>query len=107
MKIFVVTVVRNDKAVLDTVKSVLSQKGAAYDLMLKALELNRLKGRALPLTLVRMRSGGASQSSLTALLRHNREAWEAAREHGLKVGPFAWFILKKTGRKLWQLVQKP
>jgi glycosyltransferase involved in cell wall biosynthesis len=78
-----------------------------YDLMLRALEPGGLKSKAVPVTLVRMRSGGASQASLGALWRHNREAWTAASEAGVFRSGFASFLARKWGRKVPQLFLRP
>lgn len=76
---------------------------ADYDLMLRVLEKAHLRSTALPLTLVRMRSGGASQASLVALWRHNREAWTSAKAAGLVGGSFLAFLARKWGRKFPQV----
>jgi glycosyltransferase involved in cell wall biosynthesis len=79
---------------------------ADYDLMLRALVVGRLASKAVPVKLVRMRSGGASQASLGALWRHNREAWAAAREAGALRAGFAAFVAQKWGRKVPQLFRR-
>jgi glycosyltransferase involved in cell wall biosynthesis len=80
---------------------------ADYDLMLRALEVARLKSIPLPLTLVRMRSGGASQASFKALWRHNRESWTAARAAGVVTSAFPSFLAKKWARKIPQVFRRP
>jgi glycosyltransferase involved in cell wall biosynthesis len=80
---------------------------ADYDLMLRALFVTGLKSKALPGTLVRMRSGGASQASLSALWLHNREAWTAARACGATTDPFPVFLAKKWGYKIPQVFRRP
>jgi glycosyltransferase involved in cell wall biosynthesis len=77
---------------------------ADYDLMLRGLELGRWQGVAVPGTLVRMRSGGASQRSLGAWWQHNREAWLSARRAGVTAGTFPLFLAQKAGRKIGQLL---
>lgn len=79
---------------------------ADYDLMLRALEIAHLHSTALPVTLVRMRSGGASQASLAALWRHNREAWVAARAAGAVQSSFLGFVARKWKHKLPQLLNR-
>lgn len=78
---------------------------ADYDLMLKALEFARLRSTVVPRTLVRMRAGGASQASLDAVWRRNREAWRAARAAGM-ASTFAGFLARRWSRKLPQLFQR-
>lgn len=77
---------------------------ADYDLMLRGLELAHWKGRAIEGTLVRMRSGGASQRSLGAWWAHNREAWTAAQKAGITRAGLLSFVFKKAGRKIFQVV---
>jgi glycosyltransferase len=78
-----------------------------YDLMLRALEVAGLKSAALPRTLVRMRSGGASQASLGALWRHNREAWAAGRAAGVLNMGYTAFLALKWSRKIGQFLPTP
>jgi glycosyltransferase involved in cell wall biosynthesis len=80
---------------------------ADYDLMLKALTVAKLPSKPLALALVRMKSGGASQASFSALWRHNREAWAAARAAGALDSSFAGFLARKWGHKLPQLFRRP
>lgn len=80
---------------------------ADYDLMLRFLAVHQLPSRHIPRVLVRMRTGGASTLSLGAHLRHNRAAWQAAKDRGLMVGPLAWFMLRKAGSKLIQWIRRP
>lgn len=77
---------------------------ADYDLMLRALEIAHLSSIALPVALVRMRSGGASQASLAALWRHNKEAWAAGRAAGVVRSSFPGFVARKWKHKLPQLL---
>ena len=77
---------------------------ADYDLMLRGLEIAHWKGRPIDGTLVRMRSGGASQRSLAAWWSHNREAWMAAQKTGGIRSGFLLFLFKKAGRKIFQVV---
>lgn len=74
-----------------------------YDLMLRFLTSPGSHSVPLPLTLVRMQSGGASQASLGAVWRHNREAWAAARAAGATRASFPLFIARKIGNKVPQL----
>jgi len=80
---------------------------ADYDLMLRLLNRPGVKGCYVPGVLVEMRAGGASSRSLGAMLRHNFEAWRAARTAGLKVGSFPGFLLRKVGAKAPQLLRRP
>jgi len=75
---------------------------ADFELMLRFLESRQLKSRHLARRMVRMRWGGASNQSAASVLLANRECWQACQVHGLKPGPFWWFMARKVGSKLGQ-----
>ena len=75
---------------------------ADYELMLRLLLKHGMQAVYIPDVLVRMRSGGSSNASLTARTRANlmdRKAWEV---NGLK--PYPWTLYCKPLRKLGQYV---
>lgn len=77
---------------------------ADYDFMLRCLSRRELRVAYLPEVLVRMRTGGASNRSLTALRDKSREDLRALRKNG--VG--GWLaLLCKNGRKLPQFLRRP
>jgi glycosyltransferase involved in cell wall biosynthesis len=78
--------------------------GADFELMLRFLEKHQLKSRHLARCMVRMRWGGASNQSVSNVLLANRECWQACKAHGLKPGPYWWFMARKVGSKLGQWV---
>jgi len=78
--------------------------GADFELMLRFLEKHQLKSRHLARSMVRMRWGGESNKSAGNVLLANRECWQACKAHGLKPGPFWWFMARKVGSKLGQWV---
>jgi glycosyltransferase involved in cell wall biosynthesis len=56
---------------------------ADNDLMMRLLEVERIKCVYIPEVFVKMRSGGASNRSLRNILRGNLEIWRALNEKGL------------------------
>ena len=77
---------------------------ADYDFMLRCLSKPDLRVVYLPEVLVHMRTGGASNRSLTALRNKSREDLFALRKNG--VG--GWLtLLCKNGRKLPQFFRRP
>ena len=78
---------------------------ADYELMLRMLYRYRIKVAYLPLVLVHMRTGGASNASLGARLLASdmdRKAWKV---NGLR--PYPWFSLVKPMRKINQWWRRP
>lgn len=74
---------------------------ADFEICLRLLEVHRLRVTYLPQVLVKMRTGGVSNSSLRNVIRSNREVSWALRKHGY---PSGWLlILGKLASKLTQL----
>lgn len=63
---------------------------ADNDLMMRLLEVERIKCTYIPEVFVKMRSGGASNRSLRNILRGNLEIWRALSENGLKPRLFSF-----------------
>jgi glycosyltransferase len=83
----------------------LTLKSAAdYELMLRMLFKHRISSAYLPETLVRMRTGGVSNSSLRNRWRANREDRTAWRLSGITPRP--WTLIAKPLRKLFQWRKK-
>lgn len=83
----------------------LALKSAAdYELMLRMLFKHRISSAYLPEILVRMRTGGISNSSLRNRWLANREDREAWRLNGLTHRP--WTLIAKPLRKLSQWCKK-
>ena len=61
---------------------------ADFELMLRFLEKNKLKGKYIPLPMVRMRLGGATNKSIKNILQGNKECVEAFKANDLKVSAF-------------------
>ena len=73
---------------------------ADYEFMLRLFVKNRLEAHYIPRVLVRMRAGGASNHSLAARWRANRNDALAWKANELKPKP--WTLLAKPLRKLPQ-----
>ncbi|MDF4204141.1 glycosyltransferase family 2 protein [Maribacter sp. SA7] len=58
---------------------------ADFELMLRFLEGNKIKGKYIPSPMVRMRLGGATNKSLKNILQGNKECVEAFKANDLKV----------------------
>lgn len=67
---------------------------ADFEMAIRLVEIRGLRMHYIPRTLVRMRMGGASNASISNVVRGNLEAYRAARRHGLPVTPL--FVLKKV-----------
>lgn len=76
---------------------------ADYDFMLRCLILPRFVVAYVPQVLVRMRAGGVSNRSITALLNKSREDLTALRKSG--VGG-VWTLACKNLRKLPQFLRR-
>ena len=61
---------------------------ADFEIMLRFLEKNKLKGKYLPLPMVRMRLGGATNKSIKNILQGNKECISAFKANGIKVSKF-------------------
>jgi len=72
---------------------------ADYDAMLRYLARGRLRLAYIPEVLVRMRLGGASNRSLSHILRKSREDYRALRRHDVGgLGTLAWKNLSKLSQ---------
>ncbi|WPL19416.1 hypothetical protein Thiowin_04537 [Thiorhodovibrio winogradskyi] len=72
---------------------------ADYDAMLRYLARGRLRLAYIPAVLVRMRLGGASNRSLSHILRKSREDYRALRRHDVGgLGTLAWKNLSKLSQ---------
>ncbi len=76
-----------------------------YELILRMLLRHRISCAYIPRVLVRMRTGGASNRSVTNIFRANLEAWRAWSINGLSI-PFISF-LRKPLSKISQYIKRP
>ncbi len=67
---------------------------ADNDLMMRLLEVERIKCAYIPEVFVKMRSGGASNRSLRNILQGNLEIWRALNENGLNPRLFSFLAGK-------------
>jgi len=79
---------------------------ADYEFMLRVLHKYRCRVAYLPAVLVKMRTGGASNQSLTNILQANRECYSAWRINGYGVLTGLFAILCKPLRKLRQFARR-
>ena len=78
---------------------------ADYELMLRFLVRHRLKAAYLPEILVKMRTGGVSNSTVINRLRANKRDRMAWSVNGLR--PYPWTLTMKPLRKIGQWFVKP
>ena len=71
---------------------------ADVELMMRFLELHRVRVRYLPEVLVKMRMGGTTNKSLRNIAKQNDEILRALRKHGLAANPLAFFGKKIISR---------
>lgn len=78
---------------------------ADFELMLRFLEKNTISTAYLPETIVRMRVGGESNSSIKNIIKGNQNILKAFDKNGIKVNKFLYPIYRLTP-KLIQLIKK-
>lgn len=77
---------------------------ADYELMLRFLVRHRIRAKYIPKVLVKMRTGGVSNSNLINRLRANRMDRKAWTVNGLS--PYPWTLTLKPLRKIFQWYRK-
>ena len=77
-----------------------------FDLMFRALEVEKCTSTYLPNELVRMRMGGATNRSITSILYQNQEILRCLRSHGVSVST-AEFAARKILSRIKQRYLKP
>lgn len=75
---------------------------ADYEIMLRFIEKNKIKTIYLPKTMVKMRTGGASNKSLKNIIEANKECYLAWKDNGLSISPF--IFLMKPFSKIFQFI---
>jgi hypothetical protein len=68
---------------------------ADFELMMRFLEVHKVRAKYIPDVLVKMRVGGISNRSIKNIILQNLEILRALETHGSSVNPFQFF-----GRKL-------
>lgn len=76
---------------------------ADYEIMLRFIEKNKIKTVYLPKTMVKMRTGGASNKSLKNIIQANKECYSAWKDNGLSISPL--IFLMKPFSKIFQFVR--
>ncbi len=74
---------------------------ADYELLIRFLYVNKLRYKYLPLTMVKMRKGGASSRNLMSNVVLNNEIIRACRENGIRTNIFK--VYPKYFTKLFEL----
>ena len=79
---------------------------ADMELMLRFMEVNKIRTRYIPAVLVKMRTGGASDGNLRSILAQNQEIFSAFIKHRIKIS--AWrFWLNKIMARVRQFIMRP
>jgi glycosyltransferase len=76
---------------------------ADYELMLRFLERYKIKSYYIPVVLVRMRIGGASNGSIRNIIKGNFECYKSWKINNMKMSMF--IIVKKLYLKILQLIK--
>ena len=78
---------------------------ADYEMSLRLLEVKNIKTTYIPKIMVKMRIGGASNSSLKNIILGNIEACKACQKHGIKAGIV--FVIRKIFSRIPQFFWRP
>lgn len=81
------------------------KSAADYEFMLRVIHKGKIKVAYIPLTIVKMRTGGESNSSIKNRLRGNKEDLQAWKVNDLK--PFFLIRFLKPVRKIFQYIRRP
>jgi glycosyltransferase involved in cell wall biosynthesis len=76
-----------------------------FDLTMRFLSICKIQSIYLPKVLVKMRVGGATNRSITNIIKGNIEAYQICRKNGLKVSHL--FIIMKILSRVPQFFSKP
>lgn len=79
---------------------------ADMELMARFMEVHRIRTRYLPELIVKMRTGGASNHSLSNVLLQNREIWRAMTMHNMQPSVFP-FLAGKALERCRQYLSRP
>lgn len=77
---------------------------ADFEIMLRFLELYKIKVYYLDRTIVKMRYGGESTGSLKKIIEGNKNIMKAFKKNGIKVSPF--YTINRLASKLKQFIKK-
>jgi len=76
-----------------------------YDLLFRFLKLNNLKYFYLPKVLVKMKLGGASNSSISSILKLNKEIYKIHYSNGIPISVIS--LMKKVPKRIFELMKRP
>ncbi len=79
--------------------------GSDFDLMLRFLYIQKISSTYLPMTMVRMRTGGVSSVGIKSTIQINREIKAALKENGIPTSMLK--IYSKYFTKVFQLIRRP
>jgi len=68
------------------------------ELMMRFLEIHKIKSRYIPEVWVKMRNGGHSNQNLKNIWLQNIEIFNSFRKNGLSVNPISFFVYKIISR---------
>ena len=80
------------------------QVSADFELMLRLLEKHQISSSHIPEVLVKMRTGGESNSGIKNILLGNKNIRQAFAKNGIKIGKL--YTPKRLASKLWQRVKR-
>lgn len=78
---------------------------ADFELMARFLEYQRVRALYIPGVFVKMRTGGATNKSISNILNQNFEIFQACRKNNIKISPF-FFLMNKFFNRLHQYYLK-
>lgn len=73
---------------------------ADVELMMRFLEVHRVRAKYLPEVLVKMRMGGTTNRNLSNIVKQNREVLRALKQHGLSSSMVRLIVTKVVSRGL-------
>ena len=79
---------------------------ADIDLMMRFFEIAEMRSIHIPRVFVMMRLGGATNKSISNIIKQNREIWRSMRSNGLR-GSLVRFVLSKAASRARQFITRP
>ena len=76
-----------------------------YDLLFRFLKLNDVKYFYLPKVLVKMKPGGASNNSISSIIKLNKEIYKIHHSNGNPISVIS--LMKKVPRRIFELIERP
>jgi glycosyltransferase involved in cell wall biosynthesis len=82
------------------------QIASDVDLMMRFLEVHKIRIRYLPEVSVKMRTGGVSNRGFRSVIRQNFEVLQSLKANGFSTNPLKYFLIKAVSRGL-QFIYRP